>query len=286
MPMTKLLLCTDLDRTLLPNGESPEHPAARPLFNKLCARPEVTLAYVSGRDLQLIEAAIRDYAIPEPDYIISDVGTRIYQQSASGWQELAAWQKLIAVDWRGNTPETLQQAIGKYPSLYLQEAEKQNRFKLSYYATLPVDSHELLHWVAKCLEPLEIFFNLVWSVNEVAGLGLLDVLPRSASKLHAIEFLQQSLQPSPPLTVFAGDSGNDLPVLISAIPAVLVANATLELKQQAEQLVQMNGNLDALYLAKDDQFHLGGNYSAGILQGVAHFSPQYADWLQQVGDQP
>ena len=31
----KLLLCTDLDRTLLPNGESPESERARPLFRRL-----------------------------------------------------------------------------------------------------------------------------------------------------------------------------------------------------------------------------------------------------------
>ena len=286
MPMTKLLLCTDLDRTLLPNGEAPEHPAARPLFSKLCALPEVTLAYVSGRHLPLVEEAINEFAIPQPDYIISDVGTRIYQPAASGWQELSAWQERIAVDWRGKTPEKLQQAIGERPVLSLQEAEKQNRFKLSYYVSLPVDSDELLDWVANQLDPLEVFFNLVWSVNEVAGLGLLDVIPRSASKLHAIEFLQQYLQPSPPLTVFAGDSGNDLPVLISAIPAVLVANATPVLQQQVQQLAQMKGTADALYLARDDQSPLGGNYSAGILQGVAHFSPQYADWLKQAGELP
>ncbi len=28
-------------------------------------------------------------------------------------------------------------------------------------------------------------------------------------------------------TVFAGDSGNDVPVLVSAVPSVLVANAPL-----------------------------------------------------------
>ena len=30
-----LLLCTDLDRTLLPNGEQPESPQARTLFARL-----------------------------------------------------------------------------------------------------------------------------------------------------------------------------------------------------------------------------------------------------------
>lgn len=47
--MTDILLCSDLDRTLLPNGEQPESPEARLLLNKLARRPELTLAYVSGQ---------------------------------------------------------------------------------------------------------------------------------------------------------------------------------------------------------------------------------------------
>jgi sucrose-6F-phosphate phosphohydrolase len=281
MPMTKLLLCTDLDRTLLPNGEQPEHPSARPLFTKLCARPEVTLAYVSGRHLQLVEEAINEYRIPEPDFIISDVGTRIYQHDATSWQELSEWQELIAVDWQGNTPETIQREIGERPGLQQQEPEKQNSLKLSYYVTLPVDDNrELLHWIEKQLESLDVFFNLVWSINETTGLGLLDVIPLSASKLHAIEFLQRHLDDPALQTVFAGDSGNDLPVLTSEIPAVLVANATNELKRQAEQQAAANGYGDALLLAQAEHPPLGGNYSAGILQGVAYFAPQYVNWLR------
>ena len=38
-----LLLCTDLDRTLIPNGREPESPEARPWFRRLAAEPEVAL---------------------------------------------------------------------------------------------------------------------------------------------------------------------------------------------------------------------------------------------------
>ena len=40
----QLLLCTDLDRTVLPNGPQSESQGARTLFAALAARPEVTLA--------------------------------------------------------------------------------------------------------------------------------------------------------------------------------------------------------------------------------------------------
>ena len=54
----RLLICTDLDRTLIPNGTQPESSGARDHFALLVGRPEVTLAYVSGRHRALVETAI------------------------------------------------------------------------------------------------------------------------------------------------------------------------------------------------------------------------------------
>ena len=63
----RLLLCTDMDRTIIPNGHQPEHPDARERFRQLCSLPAVKLVYVTGRHLQLVEQAIADYNLPEPD---------------------------------------------------------------------------------------------------------------------------------------------------------------------------------------------------------------------------
>ena len=56
--LERLLICTDLDRTLIPNGTQPESSGARDHFATLVDRPEVTLAYVSGRHRALVKAAI------------------------------------------------------------------------------------------------------------------------------------------------------------------------------------------------------------------------------------
>ena len=106
-------------------------------------------------------------------------------------------------------------------------------------------------------------------------------IPGSASKLHAIEFLQELLQKPSQITIFAGDSGNDLPVLVSGIDSVLVANADAETKSEAQQLAAANGHAASLYLAREDGSPLGGNYSAGILQGVDHFAPQFTARLEK-----
>lgn len=284
MRTTELLLCTDLDRTLLPNGDQPEHPAAREQFRQLCAQPGVTLVYVTGRHLQLVQQAITEFAIPCPDFVITDVGTKIYRRKTDTWQQVLPWQQQIAGDWQNKTPDQLHQKLSSHPDLVLQEAEKQSDFKLSYYVPLPIDSKDLLLSVEKELDQLPVAANLIWSIDEPAQTGLLDVLPRSASKLHAIEFLQEFLHAPPQMTIFAGDSGNDLPVLTSAIRSVLVANADEELKQEAQRLAAANGHSDSLYLARENGSPLGGNYSAGILQGVAHFAPQFIARLAREGE--
>jgi hypothetical protein len=50
----RLLLCTDLDRTLIPNGPQPESPGAREIFSCVVNDTRVVLAYVTGRQRQLV----------------------------------------------------------------------------------------------------------------------------------------------------------------------------------------------------------------------------------------
>jgi hydroxymethylpyrimidine pyrophosphatase-like HAD family hydrolase len=71
------ILATDLDRTLLPNGSWPADPGAIELFNELTQRHEVLVVYVTGRNLDLTENAIREFGIRYPDVLIGDVGTSI-----------------------------------------------------------------------------------------------------------------------------------------------------------------------------------------------------------------
>jgi hypothetical protein len=53
-----------------------------------------------------------------------------------------------------------------------------------------------------------------------------------------------------------------------------VANADAATQQQALQLARENNVEESLYLATDTSFPLGGNYSAGVLQGVGYFAPE------------
>lgn len=279
MPEHKLLLCTDMDRTVIPNGFQPEPVDARRHFARFCQRPDVRLVYVTGRHLALVERAIKNYALPQPDFIITDVGTKIYQALRSGWQPMTAWENEIDRDWHGKSHAQLKQLLQPVRELRLQESSKQNTHKLSYYLPLYLDKDAIIARIDSLLSEASVEASVLWSVDEPKNIGLLDVLPRNATKLHAIEFLQQQLGYAEDEVVFAGDSGNDLPVLTSHIQSVLVANASDEIKRAALQLSRQNGHASRLYIARQGEGDVRGNYASGVLQGVAHFAPHFASNL-------
>lgn len=277
----RLLICTDLDRTLLPNGDLPESAGARVYFARLTARPEVTLAYVSGRHRDLVEEAVRDYRLPLPDWVIGDVGTTIYQVRGGKWRHWPEWERDITTDWRGLKARDLRPLFADLPSLRLQEEAKQNHYKLSYYLPLPIVKFDALQEeIARRLAARNLAACLIYSVDEALCTGLLDVLPARATKLHAVEFLMRQQGFDASNTVFAGDSGNDLLVLASAIPSVLVANAAAEVAEQARVQAMEQGTMAAFYQAQGGFLGLNGNYSAGILEGIAHYHPDTLPWME------
>jgi HAD superfamily hydrolase (TIGR01484 family) len=277
----QLLLCTDLDRTVLPNGSQPESDGARNRFAMLASRPEVTLAYVTGRDRQLVSKAIINYCLPQPDYVISDVGTTIYEIHDNNWQLWRDWQQEIAPDWAGRSHSDIRRLLLDIVDLHLQEPAKQNLYKSSFYVPLYADTEALSHDIRLRLEAGGMRTNLIWSIDEPRGVGLLDVLPARASKKHAVFFLMQRNGYAPGDTVFAGDSGNDLPVLASEIPAVLVANASAAVRREALSLAEAQGHTDALYIAQGGFMDMNGNYTAGVLEGVVHYQPEVRNWLME-----
>lgn len=276
----RLLICTDLDRTLIPNGPQPESPGARRFFAGLARRPEVTLTYVSGRHRTLVEEAISTYRLPQPDFVIGDVGTTIYRVGKqNAWQSLALWEDQIAGYWAGHSHGDLLALLKDVPALRMQELSKQNRLKLSYYLPLYQDIDKLAAEIRRRLENIGVRARLVWSVDDIADIGLLDVLPAGASKRHAIEALMQEEGFDLQQTVFCGDSGNDMEVLISPIPAVLVANSRAEVKRLARELSSEAGTSEQLFIAEQGVLGMNGNYSAGMLEGIAHYHPYIIDWL-------
>jgi sucrose-6-phosphatase len=279
--MKTILLCSDLDRTLIPNGAEDESPQARPLFAGLAAHPQLCLAYVSGRDKNLVKKAIVDFDLPEPDFVIGDVGTTLYHVDGNQWHMNQGWQHEIARDWHGHGHDDITALLAdmKGKDFELQAPEKQNRYKISYYTDPSIDPRTLRQQVTDILDNHQIAAHIIWSRDDAEQRGLLDILPRRANKLQAIRFLMAEKAFEESNTVFAGDSGNDLDVLVSGLPAVLVKNAADDVRQTALDRLAENGVNNRLYLARGGFAGMNGNYAAGVLEGLVHFFPATAEWI-------
>ena len=248
--MNKLLLCTDLDRTLIPNGPQPESKLARKKFNHFISNKNVTLVYVTGRGQFLVQQAIKNYNIPQPDFVIADVGANIYHIVDKNWIHLEQWDADISHDWNGKSNKDLQRLLSHFKDIRLQDYSKQKRHKLSYFVPLYIKQESLLKEIEICLQEENVKANLIWSVDDSASIGLLDILPLSANKKHAIEFLMKEYGFALDETIFAGDSGNDISVMKSPIQSILVANATEDVKEMARKQASINNQSESLYLAK------------------------------------
>jgi len=266
-----LLICTDLDRTLIPNGEQPESPQARPLFRQLVSHSQITLAYVTGRDKMLVQEAIAEYELPIPNFVIADVGSTIYKIKNNQWLRLTDWDEQISVDWQYKTQADLVTFFTDFDQIKLQEITKQGLHKLSYYVSLEAELKPIIIKIRSKLKTEKIQANIIWSIDEKAQVGLLDILPLSANKYHAITYLMKNQNFTLDNTIFSGDSGNDLDVLMSPIKSILVANATLEVKQKMKSIMNNNNLVNSIYIAQGDYLKMNGNYSAGILEGIFHY---------------
>jgi sucrose-6F-phosphate phosphohydrolase len=270
----KILLACDLDRTIIPSGIQKESPLARPLLRRLACHPNIYLVYVSGRDQKLIRDAIEEFYLPIPDWAIGDVGTTLYRIINGNWQLSDDWSAEIGQDWKRMDREELALLLGGLKEIQPQEPEKQNQYKLSYYTDQDIDYQALVINIRGRLAKRGVRVSIIWSVDEIGKIGLLDIIPGRANKLHAIRFLMQQEQFPEKHTVYAGDSGNDLDVLTSGLQAILVKNATGDVRKQALDALSRKRLTHRLYLPRGNFWGMNGNYAAGVLEGLVHFIPE------------
>lgn len=277
---TKLLIGTDLDRTLIPNGPEPVSAEAMPRFRRLTQRPEIALAYISGRDLALVLKAIHQYQLPIPHAIIADVGSSLYlADEHNQWQADHGWSQHIDKDWSGQNTDLIKSLLEQLKPLRVQEFSKQARHKLSFYVDQHAMGPGLEQQVQQLLQQAGFNSSCIWSFDEPAAIGLLDVLPASASKLQALQHLMQYWGFEVSNTVFCGDSGNDMEVLASPVAAVLVKNASPEVQHLARQQSRQMQLEAQLYQAQGEFLGMNGCYSGGMLEGIAHYHPHTQAWM-------
>jgi sucrose-6F-phosphate phosphohydrolase len=262
------ILATDLDRTLLPNGKWQADEDAIQIFNDLTDRNDILVVYVTGRNLDLTENAIREFGVRHPDVLCGDVGTTIRKYEKGQWHFDEGWANHI----HRNSPRwdatAVRNAVAGIEGMREQESEHLNQFKQSYY----VDHLRYEEILKEVDELVKGRFDevIVYSFDSENGKGLLDVLPASATKLTALEYVAEEYGSEREDVIFCGDSGNDIFPLTAGFSGVLVKNADEQLLLNIEQAMNDNPRLK-VYFAKGNFMGLSGYYTSGVIEGCYHY---------------
>lgn len=232
------LLISDLDGTLLGDEEALE------VFSHWCdqQRETLILAYSSGRLLDSVIESVRNTALPEPDAIISGVGTEI--QLCRHNETLFEWQENFQAFDAGG----ICRVLARVHELHLQPSRFQSPHKVSYFAYDVSES--FLRQVRQRLQDAGYPTNVIYSSNRD-----LDVLPQQVDKGSAAAFLASHLEIHPQQVIVSGDSGNDLSMFRQKFRGIVVGNAHQGLKD----------------LKGDDVYHSNRKYAAGVLDGMDHW---------------
>lgn len=232
----------------------------------------MTLIYVTGRNEQQIREGMSLYHPPLPSYAVTEVGTKVYQvDTANGEfiEELGYIEKirLLTPTW---DIDKIKEELSQTRDLRLQEAHHQNDFKASFFIDNLSQARSVISKVRQVIGRLCSDADVTYSVDEMIGIGLLDIMPSKANKMEGLEYLRQRKGLSKEEIIYAGDSGNDISALTYGYRSILVANAIDEVRQETKKVGESNGVIDKIYFAEGKD-GLNGCYASGIIEGLEHF---------------
>lgn len=262
------ILATDLDRTLLPNGSWESDPGAIELFNELTEKHGVLVVYVTGRNLELAEDAIKEFGVRYPDVLVGDVGTSIRKYESPEWTFDDGWVAHVKRSSPRWDARAIRDAVAGVDGIAEQEKEHLNQFKQSYY----VDHERNKDILARIDGLVKGKFDevIIYSFDSQDGKGLLDFLPDSATKQTALEYVAEEFESEKKDVVFCGDSGNDIFPLTAGFSGVLVRNADEQLVENVKMAMAKDSGLRA-YFAKGNFKGLNGYYTSGVIEGAYHY---------------
>lgn len=244
--MTKLLLVTDLDHTLVGDDfalEELNH------WVKTVRPAGMKLVYCTGRSLTLYRELQAEASLIDPDVLICAVGTEIYAAGSSTPDP--QWSEKLSPGW---DREAIVATTAHFADLVLQPETEQTPFKVSFFLT-EAAATEVLPLLEMQLQEQNLATQLIYSSGRD-----LDILPVRADKGAAMTFIRQQLGFEPAQTLVCGDSGNDIALFAAGEErGVIVGNARSELL-----LWHRNHPSQHRYLAQ-------GHCTAGILEGLKYF---------------
>uniref|UniRef100_UPI0026F28438 HAD-IIB family hydrolase n=1 Tax=Salinicola salarius TaxID=430457 RepID=UPI0026F28438 len=200
-----MLLATDLDGTFL--GGSSESRLS--LYQTIAAHPDIKLAYISGRSLEAILPLLSDPTLPQPDYIVADVGASLY--FGDSLQPIQPLQNEIETCWPGES--RVASAMQRFPDVVRQDEPQLRR--CSYYCPPERARDEALARLAA-----ELDCEMLYSAGRY-----LDFLPKGVNKGSSLQKLVEWLEIDIEDVLVAGDTMNDLAMLTAGFKSVCVGGS-------------------------------------------------------------
>lgn len=231
-----MLLATDLDGTFL----SGDPDSRLKLYQLIASHPDIELVFVTGRGLELVLPLLADPTIPQPDYIICDVGATVVDGHTQ--QPVTELQGAIEQRWPGD--HVIEEAVAHIEGLQRQEVPQERR--CSYFCEEKSVSDEL----RKTVESLNC--DLVYSAGRY-----LDVLPKGVNKGGTLKDLVEFLKVDRSQVLVAGDTLNDLSMFEQDFVGVCVGNSESRLLEATEHNTRV--------------FHATRPGCGGILEAIEHF---------------
>lgn len=235
-----MLLATDLDGTFL-GGKSIHK---QQLYRMVRENPDARLVFVTGRGLESVIPLLNDPIIPNPDYIICDVGATIVDGHTL--EPVALLQSDIEKIWPGRLKIT--ESLKDISGLVYQEVPQQRR--CSFFAA----DESVVQAVAGSVEALDC--EVLYSAGK-----FLDVLPAGINKGSSLTKLVEYLCVDETEVLVAGDTLNDLAMYKCGFKGVVVGNSE-------DKLITATIGIGQIYYATAEG-------AGGILEAIAHF-PEFA----------
>jgi sucrose-6F-phosphate phosphohydrolase len=244
--MTIQIFVSDLDGTLL--GDEKSARQFKQVWEQLERTERPFLCYNTGRLLDDVQQLIQNGRLPSPDYIISGVGTSVYD-----YRSTAVLKEFTEILDEGWDLDLVEQTVHQLPlPITKQPQHYQNDYKSSWY--LDDATPEQLDNLQTALDQAGLEFHIVYS-----SARHLDILPKWANKGNALRWLLQHLAIQSNQVLVAGDSGNDSAMFaVKGVQGIIPGNA------QPELLYKVN-NL-SLYKAPANEI-----CAQAVLSGLAHY---------------
>ena len=235
-------IVSSMDQNLLGNLES-----LKELVNVLAEkRKNISFCIATGRRLDSALRVLRQHNIPQPDALITSMGTEIYYSPEL--TKDVAWTNHINYLWNRQRVVSL---LTELSGLTLQPKEQQSAYKISYFYDPNVAPS--VDEIKKILLQNEQTVHVIFSFGQ-----FLDIVPVRASKGYALRWFAQ--QQDIPLNriLTAGGSGGDEDMMLGNTLSVVVAN------RHTEELSKFS-EVEPIYFSEKQ-------FAAGILDGLNHYN--------------